>query len=301
MSDDGTRAISVIGFIGSVFSPWYAWSGRREPRDHCCVNVVTCGPGGRFAMTERGSAALSQSTSALRIGPSALHWTGDALEIEIDEIATLPRPGRLRGRVTLQAGAMTDCELPLTPDGAHVWRPFAPSARIEVALGGRDGTWQGHGYLDGNFGTRPLEADFRHWTWARFPTADGALCIYDAERRDGGRLEAAIAFDAQGRARTVAAPPPVALPSTFWRIRRGVRADPGSRPREALSMLDAPFYSRSLVETRIGGEPLTGVHEALDLDRFANPVVRAMLAFRIPRRAGRPVRSGPDAAAPRPD
>jgi hypothetical protein len=31
ISDDGERAISIIGFIGSVFSPWYRWSGRKNP------------------------------------------------------------------------------------------------------------------------------------------------------------------------------------------------------------------------------------------------------------------------------
>ena len=295
VSDDGARAVSVIGFVGSVFSPWYVWSGRSDPRDHCCVNVATYGPGARFAMTDRGRAALQQSARTLQVGPSRLHWTGDALVIDIDEIATLPRPGRLRGRITLRPEAVTDCELPLTPDGAHVWRPFAPRARIEVAMDGVE--WQGHGYLDANFGIRPLEVDFRRWTWARFPTAEGALCIYDAERRDGGRMEAAIAFDAEGRARLVDAPPAAALSRSFWRIARGVRADPDTRPRDVLSMLDAPFYSRGLVETRIGGATLTGVHEALDLDRFANPIVRAMLAFRIPRRAGWPIRADRDAAA----
>ena len=29
LSDDGTKAVSVIAFIGSVFSPWYSWSGRK--------------------------------------------------------------------------------------------------------------------------------------------------------------------------------------------------------------------------------------------------------------------------------
>jgi hypothetical protein len=31
ISDDGARAISIIGFIGSVFSPWYRWSGAATP------------------------------------------------------------------------------------------------------------------------------------------------------------------------------------------------------------------------------------------------------------------------------
>ena len=50
-------------------------------------------------------------------------------------------------------------------------------------------------------------------------------------------------------------------------------------------MLDAQFYSRSVVETMLNGERVQGVHEALDLDRFASPVVKSMLACRVPRRA----------------
>ncbi len=46
---------------------------------------------------------------------------------------------------------------------------------------------------------------------------------------------------------------------------------------------DAPFYSRSLLAARICGEAVEPVHEALDLDRFRNPLVRAMLPFRMPR------------------
>jgi carotenoid 1,2-hydratase len=55
-----------------------------------------------------------------------------------------------------------------------------------------------------------------------------------------------------------------------------------------MSLLDAPFYSRSLVETAIGGEVVTGVHEALDLGRFRSPLIKAMLAVRVPRRANWP-------------
>jgi carotenoid 1,2-hydratase len=51
-------------------------------------------------------------------------------------------------------------------------------------------------------------------------------------------------------------------------------------------MLDAPFYSRSVVETRLMGEVTQGVHEALDLTRFRQPWMKPMLAFRVPRRGG---------------
>jgi carotenoid 1,2-hydratase len=50
-------------------------------------------------------------------------------------------------------------------------------------------------------------------------------------------------------------------------------------------MLDAPFYSRSVVRTRIGRVETEGVHEALDLRRFRSPWLMPMLAVRVPRRA----------------
>ena len=50
-------------------------------------------------------------------------------------------------------------------------------------------------------------------------------------------------------------------------------------------MLDAPFYSRSVVETQIDAQTVQGVHEALDLRRYANPILKPMLAVRVPRRA----------------
>ena len=49
-------------------------------------------------------------------------------------------------------------------------------------------------------------------------------------------------------------------------------------------MLDAPFYSRSMVETVLDGETTVGVHEALDLNRFRSPWLKPMIALRVPRR-----------------
>jgi 1-hydroxycarotenoid 3,4-desaturase len=72
ISDDGAQAVSVIAFIGSVFSPWYAWSGRRDPENHVCINVATYGRGGRFTMTDRGRAALRQTPESFTVGPSSL-------------------------------------------------------------------------------------------------------------------------------------------------------------------------------------------------------------------------------------
>ena len=148
-------------------------------------------------MTDRGETALRQSPATFEVGPSRMHWDGTALTIHIDE-RTVPHLDRLRGTIRVHPAAITGVELPLHPDGSHVWRPFAPVADIEVALDRPGWRWTGHGYLDANFGTRALEADFRTWTWARLPTRDGATCLYDATRRDGSTLAAAIRFDARG-------------------------------------------------------------------------------------------------------
>lgn len=77
-------------------------------------------------------------------------------------------------------------------------------------------------------------------------------------------------------------PPPLTpFARTGLGILRDTRCDAGATPRQSMALLDAPFQSRSLVQTRI----VTGVHEALDLSRFRSPIVKAMLAFRVPRRA----------------
>ena len=236
-------------------------------------------------MTDRGEAALRTSRDVFEVGPSKLTWAGDRLLIDIDEVSSLPLVSRVRGRITVTPSALTGVELPLLPDGSHVWRPFAPVASVEVDLN-RGWQWSGHGYFDANFGTRALETDFRYWTWGRFPAGGGSTCFYDAERRDGTHLEAGVHFGADGRAEAVSPPPRAALARSAWTVRRETRADPGYRPRQVMGMLDAPFYTRSVVRTRIGGEETEGVHEALDLDRFASPLLKPMLAVRVPRRAG---------------
>lgn len=282
----------MIGFIGSVFSPWYAWSGRRDPANHCCINVVTYGPGGRFTMTDRGRAALLQSRDALQVGPSRMAWVNGALVIDVDEVSALPLISRVRGQIRLTPSAITEVEATLTPDGSHIWRPFAPSARIEVDLT-QGHRWLGHGYFDANFGSAALEADFRRWTWGRFPrvtgiAGGGTTCFYDGIRSDGSNLALGLDIARDGRVEEITPPPLTPLPRTAWGIARDTRCDEGAVPRQSMALLDAPFYSRSLVQTQLNGETVTGVHEALDLGRYRSPIVKAMLAMRVPRRASWP-------------
>ncbi|MDU8944525.1 carotenoid 1,2-hydratase [Rhodophyticola sp. MJ-SS7] len=236
-------------------------------------------------MTDRGERALRTARDRFEVGPSKLTWRGGRLEIDVDEISSLPLVSRVRGRITVTPSALTSVEMPLTPDGGHIWRPFAPTARIEVDLN-RGWQFSGHGYFDANFGTRALETDFSYWTWGRFPLGDGSACFYDAERRDGTTLATGIRFDGAGRAEVMTPPARTRFTRSLWAVRRETRADPGYQPRQVKAMLDAPFYTRSVVRTRIGGEETEGVHEALDLKRFASPLLKPMLAVRVPRRPG---------------
>ncbi|RSK33046.1 carotenoid 1,2-hydratase [Rhodovulum iodosum] len=286
MSNDGNQQISIIAFIGSVFSPWYRWSGRKNPEDHVCINVATYGRGGRWTMTDRGQPALRQTPTTFQVGPSSLRWEGGKLIVEIDELAW-PHMHRLKGRVTVTPSAVTDVELPLKADGSHVWRPFAPSSEIEVDLNQPGWHWTGHGYFDANFGIHALEDDFSYWTWGRFPTHDnGAYCFYDATVRDGSELAVGLHFGADGTVEVIDAPPRTRFRRSLWQVRRETRADPGYVPHQVHDMLDAPFYCRSTVRTKVFGEEMVGVHEALDLNRFASPWLKPMLAVKVPRRRG---------------
>lgn len=234
-------------------------------------------------MTDRGRAALRQSEDTFEVGPSSIRWKGDRLVIDVNEISSPPLISRVRGTITLHPEALFGQTHSLTPDGRHRWQPFAPIARIEVDLspGHR---WQGHGYFDANFGDGALEDDFNYWTWGRFPHRGGAACFYDATLRDGREQATALQFHPDGRMEPIKAPPRAKFSRSLWAVRRETRADAGFRPRQELAMLDAPFYTRAAVRTRIDGAETVGVHEALDLRRFASPLLKPMLALRVPRR-----------------
>ncbi|MEJ1159126.1 hydratase [Prosthecomicrobium sp. N25] len=275
--------------MGSVFSPYYAWARRRggglaDPENHCAINVCLYGARGRWAMTERGRRHMVREPARLQVGPSAVAWDGRALVIDVDE-TTVPVPRRLKGRIRLTPLLAPGRSFEIGTAGAHVWRPIAPRARVEVRFDSPALAWDGDGYLDMNEGREPLEAGFRSWHWSRAPSGDGALVLYDMLRRDGTAGRLALGFEADGTVRDLEPPPELALPRTGWRVARAARSDPGAPPAVLRTLEDTPFYARSLVSSTIRGRPVTAMHESLDLDRFAAPIVQAMLPFRMPRRS----------------
>ena len=275
----------MIVFIGSVFSPYYALMRRRGPRGpihHCAVNVVLYGGGGkRWAMTERGAAAVRRDATRLEIGPSRIAWEDDGLTLHLDEV-TAPIPSRIRGTVRLRPAALGPETFTLDAAGRHRWRPIAPCARIEVDLSKPGRRWAGPAYLDTNDGDEPLERAFSHWNWSRAPGAEATSVLYETVRLDGSTGALALRYAADGGLTHAEAPPAHDLPPTrLWRMKRATRADEGPSVRQTLE--DTPFYSRSVLDTRLLGAPCTAIHESLSLDRFKLPWVQAMLPFKAPR------------------
>lgn len=160
---------------------------------------------------------------------------------------------------------------------AGAWTDRADAARLDRHEGGAG--CQGGAYLtalggysggtvsglclerprlfDANFGARPLEQDFRTWTWGRYPDGDRALCFYDGVRRDGSRLALEVEADAKGL-RQIQPPRSLEMKRTTWGLKRQTRGDAGTIPIQRVSLLDAPSYSRSAVETQVDGRPVQG-------------------------------------------
>ncbi|WP_373502638.1 carotenoid 1,2-hydratase [Aestuariivirga sp.] len=287
LSDDGQHGLTIIGFVGSVFSPYYASARRKggaDPENHCALNVALYGRGGhRWSMTERGRNAIARSLDHFTIGPSAMRWEDGVLVIDIDEV-TVPIPSRLKGQVRLTPSAICGHEVRLDHGGQHVWQPVAPFSRIEAVFEKPALRWSGVGYHDSNWGEVPLEDSFESWVWSRAARKDGASIIYDTILRDGSSRAFALRIGADGAVDDLPLPQHAEMSTTFWRMKRHMRA---AFPFRTVALLeDSPFYSRTLLRVRTDdGAEADAFHESLSLSRFRNPVVQMMLPFRMPRRA----------------
>ena len=293
LSDDGRHGLTVIAFIGSVFSPYYAWarraSGTAPALNHCALNVALYARPGSgaptgWAMTERGRSHTQAGADRLQLAASQVHWDGQQLHVHIEE-RTMPWGRTLRGRLSLTPQHLHSTAYPLDAAGRHTWTPLAPQARVSVALDAPALRWEGHAYLDTNRGTCPLAQDFERWDWSRASLADQrAAVLYDARRSDGSDLSLALLFDGATPATTFTPPPKQRLPPSGWRLQRGTRAAGAGVASVVQGMEDGPFYARALIQTELLGQPATAVHESLDMRRWVRPVVQAMLPFRMPRR-----------------
>lgn len=288
ISDCGRHAITLIAFIGSVFSPYYASRRRRDPaadpNDHVSINVALYPAGRRYwAMTERGRTALSRDAQALQIGPSSLAWDGTTLRASIDE-RMAPWPGRMHGTIVVTPEVMTPHAIALDEAAHHRWMPMAPRSRIEVHFTQPSIRFRGHAYADSNVGTEPLENAFRGWQWSRGRRGPDTLIHYAMEPREAPARTLSLCIDADGRLCDVAPGVRADLEGTLWGIDRHTQADQPAGAKMLRTLESGPFYARSLIEARLGDAPLTSVHESLSLDRFQSRLVQILLPVRMPRR-----------------
>jgi carotenoid 1,2-hydratase len=278
--------LALIAFVGSAFSPYYASSRRRgnaDPYNHCALNVALYGKNSnRWSMTERGRHQLRRAASVLSIGKSAMRWTGNVLEVQIDEICA-PLPNRVRGKVLLMPNTLTELVVPLDGAARHHWVPYAPCSRVAVELSHPALRWSGNAYFDANFGVEPLEAAFANWHWSRTSAPHGSTVFYELNTRDGTQQSLGLRFTPNGEVAEIELPPPTELPKSAWGISRQTRADSGTSVRIVRTLENAPFYSRTLLETSLSGIRTLAIHESVELNRFRSRWVQCLLPFRMPR------------------
>ncbi len=234
-------------------------------------------------MTERCSKALNPSADGLAIGPSAVIWEGSRLRIEIDEKAPYTMVP-LRGTVTLEPEILPDFVADFGTGGRHRWSPIAPRAHVEVRLDSPSLAWDGTGYMDMNRGDEPIEDGFSYWTWSRACLPRKAAVLYDVTRHEAGNSSMGIEIAADGKVTPIDVPEHCSLASTpIWKMPRETRCDQGQSANVAKTFEDTPFYSRSMISTRLLGDPVNAMHESLSLDRFRKRWVQTLLRFRMPR------------------
>ena len=280
--------MTIIAFVGSVFSPTYFRARAREatppdPMRFCALNVVLYRDGRKhWALTEHPRERVQRSEDAFVLGGSRLSWEDDALVVRVEERSTgMGAP--IRGTVRLRPRHRWSHPLSLDPAGRHHWWAVAPLAEVEVQMERPDVRFRGSGYHDTNFGSESLEQGFSTWDWSRAELPEGTAVLYDARPRDADPSERGLLFRADGGVEPFEAPTRHELHRTGWGIDRATRTDAGAEPSVVRTLESTPFYARSLVETTLGGRQVTAMHESLSLDRFRSPVVQWMLPFRIRR------------------
>lgn len=300
IAEDRSHALTMIAFIGSVFSPRYAEARRAmlrggpaaDPEWFAAINVALYERDGgkRWTLTEHRE--LARTREALTIGRSSLRWQNDHLEVALDELETrfggrsgAPLRGRIRLYPTALFGPRIELDRSRSP-ARHRWYPVAPHARAEVELDAPKLRFTGSGYHDVNEGDEGLELGFRSWNWSRAELdRERTAILYDVIPRRGHPDPRGWMFSAERRELAEITDedlgPALALAPTRWRVDRAIRSELGHAPTLISTLEDTPFYSRNLIGVRIAGCDATAVHESVSLDRFASRAVQFLLRFKI--------------------
>ena len=310
ISDDGDFALTVIAFVGHVFSPHYYRARQKSSSTlplaerYCAMNL------GLHALTPRGMSRLGckmlwslnefshpdseswqdgveREPHRLLLGQSSLSYTEAGLSAKLSE-RTKPffqrMPKRIEGELSLHFQSPSEHVISLDSSGEHHWMGVAPHARIDVSLDEPDLSFSGHAYHDSNWGIAPLESAFHSWTWSRATLDEGTLVMYDVtESTDSTPQERAALFRANGEVVELDQFDRAKLKSGLWGIERSTRTDAYQSASIKHRLVDSPFYTRDVIKTTLMGQNVLAVHESLDLVRFQKSWVRFLIPFRIRR------------------
>lgn len=286
LSQCGQYGLTLIAFVGSVFSPYYRRARRNglgDPTDHCALNVALYNPTHhRWAMTERGKDLCHRTASAFQLGPSHIEWDGQSLRFQINERG-VPLPHVLQGEVRIWPQALHPQVHALDADERHGWGPIATQAHIEVNFQRPDLSWRGQAYLDANQGSEPIDAGFTMWDWSRALLPDGSTLVnYDMHGAEHPDRLLRFRYAKDGSIEALDEVPAWSLPPSRWRVARQVRSEAPARAIQTLE--DTPFYQRGLVSQTHAGQEVMAFHESLSVPRLTHPLVQHMLPWRMPRK-----------------
>jgi carotenoid 1,2-hydratase len=152
-SDDGLNGLSIIAFVGSVFSPYYANARKRgdtNPENHCAMNVALYGQHKRWAMTERSASRIERTANSFTLGPSSMTWENGSLVIAINE-RCCPLPSTLQGRIIFTPDVFYNSPIALDVNAKHYWQAVAPYGHITVEFEKPALSWWGKAYHDMNW------------------------------------------------------------------------------------------------------------------------------------------------------
>jgi carotenoid 1,2-hydratase len=285
VSDDSKNALVIIIFVGSVFSPYYAWKKWADPSDHCAINVALYGPPQRWSMTERRRQDTKRTSTTYHTGNSQVRLVEGGLEIDFDELGA-PFPRRVRGKVRVDMPYLNSRPFQLDHAARHFWSPACTHARIAVEFDRPGLSWQGHGYVDSNYGLEPVTKGFDYWDWSRMPLEDGETLIrYVTDPVGSAQRDLHIRISPDGGIAQASRTEATELPkTTIWRIGRRAGAIDHAAPHIVQTLEDTPFYSRSIIDYPYGTAGYA-THETLSCKRLRSPIVRTLLPFRMPRLA----------------
>ncbi len=315
MSDDQDFALTVIGFVGHVFSPSYYRARQPDllkdhidrvaiPEQFCAFNFAL------HALTPRGEQRLgakelwslseysdkrSQSwrdrvhreEDCLTLGGSNFKYTQEGLSIKISERSKpffQHMPSHIEGEIKVTFGDQFKRTLSLDQSGHHHWMGVSPTSRITVELDHPALSFTGHAYHDSNWGDDSLESAFQSWTWSRAEVEGGTLVMYDAVEKNSPPCHRALLYHRGGEITELSDFDSFDLPHGFWGVQRPTRVDRGSSGAKVIkNLVDSPFYTRDVIQTRVCQQETYAIHESLDLTRFESPWVRFLIPFRIRR------------------